>query len=61
MDNVDYVVIRCLSERPHLSKGVMYQQCGSLLAGVNIEEDCDIVVRCKICKSMWRVISDDDG
>lgn len=55
MEDKDFTAIRCEGERKHTVKGVEYEQCGAILAGINT---CDQIIQCRVCKRWWHLESD---
>lgn len=57
----EYTETRCQEHRPHEVRGQKFDCCGSMLLGVNTDKECDVIVRCKVCKQEWNVVSDGNG
>lgn len=57
----NFTGIRCPGKRKHTVKGVEYDTCGSLIFGDNIDEKCDVMIQCRVCKRWWHIEGDGDG
>jgi hypothetical protein len=56
----EYKEVRCQGEREHVVNGINYCECGSLLVGIDKSVLCDILVKCKYCKTTWNIICIDN-
>ncbi len=55
----NYVEVRCCSERGHFTRGVFNPYCSALLVGIDPDVDSSVLVKCKVCKTMWEVTCED--
>jgi hypothetical protein len=54
---MQYDEVRCPGHRPHYANNAEHDKCWSLLLGIDSSVECDVVVKCKVCKNYIRVIS----